>query len=238
MTENMDSAVVPSADAQSVGAEFLTERSGMWGVKGSGDTTGFSGQREVIAISQPATRPYGGWFDAVVDIIIELAKADGYDETDVIEKVVVEHGQLVIFIKRERLLDVARYLRDDQDLRFEMTLGVSAVHYPQDKGRELHGYFPFFSITHNRMIALEVTAPEADPHMPSIVPVYPGDDWPEREAFDLMGIIFDGHPGLARSAMPDDWVGHPQRKDYPLGGIPVEYKGAVIPPPDTRREYN
>ena len=74
--------------------------------------------------------------------------------------------------------------------------------------------------------------------MPSICSVYPGDDWSEREAFDLMGIIFDGHPGLTRSAMPDDWVGHPQRKDYPLGGIPVEYKGAVIPPPDTRREYN
>ena len=74
--------------------------------------------------------------------------------------------------------------------------------------------------------------------MPSLTSVYPGDEWPERESFDLMGIIFDGHPGLARSAMPDDWIGHPQRKDYPLGGIPVEYKGAVVPPPDTRREYN
>ena len=119
-----------------------------------------------------------------------------------------------------------------------MNLGVSAVHYPNDKGRELHAYFPFFSITHNRLIALEVTCSEEDPHMPSIVSVYPGDDWPEREAWDLMGIIFDDHPGLTRSAMPDDWIGHPQRKDYPLGGIPVEYKGAVIPPPDTRREYN
>ncbi|WP_124055291.1 NADH-quinone oxidoreductase subunit C [Arcanobacterium ihumii] len=241
MTENIDGVVTPQPNSDAgapVGAEFLTSRSGMWGVKGSGDTTGFSGQREVVAISAPSARPYGGWFDAVVDVIIELAKTDGYEESEVIEKVVVDRGQLVIFIKRERLLDVARYLRDDQDLRFEMSLGVSAVHYPQDKGRELHGYFPFFSITHNRMIALEVTAPESDPHMPSIVPVYPGDDWPEREAFDLMGIIFDGHPGLARSAMPDDWVGHPQRKDYPLGGIPVEYKGAVIPPPDTRREYN
>lgn len=80
--------------------------------------------------------------------------------------------------------------------------------------------------------------PDEDPHIPSIVSIYPGNDWPEREAWDLMGIVFDDHPGLTRTAMPDDWIGHPQRKDYPLGGIPVEYKGAVIPPPDTRRDYN
>ena len=63
--------------------------------------------------------------------------------------------------------------------------------------------------------------------MPSIISVYPGNDWHEREAWDLMGIVFDGHPHLTRTAMPDDWVGHPQRKDYPLGGIPVEYRGGV-----------
>lgn len=83
-----------------------------------------------------------------------------------------------------------------------------------------------------------MTCPDEDPHIPSIVSIYPGNDWPEREAWDLMGIVFDDHPGLTRTAMPDDWIGHPQRKDYPLGGIPVEYKGAVIPPPDTRRDYN
>ncbi|KTF04300.1 NADH-quinone oxidoreductase subunit C 1 [Trueperella bernardiae] len=229
-----EGAMVPNAGAGSV----IATRKGMWGVKDTGDTTGFTGNEEVAVIAPPSSRPYGGWFDEVVDIIIELAQADGLTERDVIEKISVDRGQLVIFIKRERLPLVARYLRDDQDLRFEMCLGVSAVHYPMDKGRELHAYFPFFSITHNRMIALEVTCPDDDPHMPSICSVYPGDDWSEREAFDLMGIIFDGHPGLTRSAMPDDWVGHPQRKDYPLGGIPVEYKGAVIPPPDTRREYN
>ncbi|MCI7551621.1 MAG: NADH-quinone oxidoreductase subunit C [Actinomycetaceae bacterium] len=222
----------------SVGAERVTARKGLFGVKDSGDTTGFTGQREVVDIAAPATRPFGGWFDEIVDIILELAAADGLAESDVIEKVSVDRDQLVIFVPREHILDVARYLRDDPDLRFELCLGVSAVHYPHDKGRELHAYIPFMSITHNRMISLEVAIPEADPHMPSLTPVYPGDNWPEREAFDLMGIIFDGHPGLARSAMPDDWVGHPQRKDYPLGGLPVDYKGAVIPPPDTRREYN
>ena len=233
-----DLAEAGSGEFASVGAERVTTRTGMWGVRDGGDTTGFSGGSTVAMIAPPASRPYGGWFDEVVDIIIELLEADGIDPQAVIEKVSTEHDQLVIFIKRDYLPRVAKYLRDDQDLRFEMCLGVSAVHYPEDKGRELHGYFPFFSITHNRLIALEATAPEQDPHMPSLVSVYPGDDWPEREAFDLMGIIFDGHPGLARSVMPEDWVGHPQRKDYPLGGIPVEYKGAVIPPADTRREYN
>ena len=58
------------------------------------------------------------------------------------------------------------------------------------------------------------------------------------ETYDFFGIIFDGHPALTRIEMPDDWVGHPQRKDYPLGGIPVEYHGAEIPPPDERRAYN
>ena len=94
------------------------------------------------------------------------------------------------------------------------------------------------SITYNRNIRLEVTCPDGDPHIPSIVSVYPANDWQERETWDLIGIIFDGHPSLTRTALPDDWVGHPQRKDYPLGGVPVEYKGATVPPADTRRSYN
>ena len=71
-----------------------------------------------------------------------------------------------------------------------------------------------------------------------MVATYPGNDWWERETWDLMGIIFTGHPGLTRTALPDDWVGHPQRKDYPLGGIPVQFKGATVPPADSRRSYS
>lgn len=235
MSEN-PGALAPKDPANS--PELLREVRGMWGVKGSGDTTGFSGLRHNEVMAQPASRPFGGWFDGVVDVLIELLDKSGTTARAAIEKVVVENGQLVIFVARQHLLEVMKYLRDDADLRFEMCLGVSAVHYPADKGRELHAYFPFFSITHNRQIAIEVACPEEDPHIPSIVSIYPGDDWPEREAWDLMGIVFDNHPGLTRSAMPDDWIGHPQRKDYPLGGIPVEYKGAVVPPPDTRRDYN
>jgi NADH-quinone oxidoreductase subunit C len=112
------------------------------------------------------------------------------------------------------------------------------VHYPADTGRELHAVYHLMSITHNHRIRVEVVTPDSDRHIPSSVSVYPTNDWHERETFDFFGIIFDGHPALTRIEMPDDWPGHPQRKDYPLGGIPVEYKGATIPPPDQRRSYN
>ena len=83
-----------------------------------------------------------------------------------------------------------------------------------------------------------MTCPDADPHIPSLFSVYPTCDWHERETYDFFGIIFDGHPGLTRIEMPDDWEGHPQRKDYPLGVVPVEYHGAQIPPPDQRMSYH
>jgi NADH-quinone oxidoreductase subunit C len=157
--------------------------------------------------------------------------------SDAIEKVVVDRGELTLHIKRERLVEVARILRDTPSLRFEFCLGVSGVHYPNEKGRELHAVYPLLSITNNRRIRLEVSVPESDPHIPSLVEVWAGNNWNERETYDMFGIIFDGHPALTRILMPDDWPGHPQRKDYPLGGIEVEYKGAVIPPPDRRRSY-
>ena len=74
--------------------------------------------------------------------------------------------------------------------------------------------------------------------MPSVVPIYPLADWPARETYDMFGIVYDGHPSLTRILMPDDWRGHPQRKDYPLGGVDVEYKGAKVPAPDQRRNYS
>jgi NADH-quinone oxidoreductase subunit C len=157
--------------------------------------------------------------------------------SDAIEKVIVDRGELTLHIKRERLVEVAKILRDTPSLRFEFCLGVSGVHYPNEKGRELHAVYPLLSITNNRRIRLEVSVPESDPHIPSLVEVWAGNNWNERETYDMFGIIFDGHPALTRILMPDDWPGHPQRKDYPLGGIEVEYKGAVIPPPDRRRSY-
>ena len=206
---------------------------GMFGAPGTGDTSGFGGLVRVAQNPGSSERPYGGYFDEVAD---ELERA--YPEfNDAIEKVVVDRGELTLHIKRERLFEVAKKLRDTDSLRFEMCMGVSGVHYPEDKGRELHAVYPLLSLTHNRRIRLEVSVPETDPHIPSVVEIWAGNNWHERETWDMFGIIFDGHPGLTRILMPDDWPGHPQRKDYPLGGIPVEYKGATVPDPSQRRSY-
>lgn len=218
--------------------EVIDQRFGMFGAHDTGDTTGFGGLVRTVTLPGESARPYGSWFDSVVDILEELIEGADLEVAEVIERVVVYRDELTVFITREHLPRIARWLRDDQDLRFEMCLGVNGVHYPHDTGRELHACYALMSITHNRIMRVEVTCPDADPHIPSIVSTYPGNDWHERETWDLMGIIFDGHPNLSRTALPDDWVGHPQRKDYPLGGIPVEYKGAVVPPADTRRSYS
>ncbi|WP_084074225.1 NADH-quinone oxidoreductase subunit C [Demequina sp. NBRC 110052] len=215
------------------GRTLINVRQGMFGGPG-GDTSGYGGLKRVIEMPGASERPYGEWFDGVVDVLEELL---GDKAADAIESVVVDRGELTLNIAREHLYEVAQHLRDDQDLRFEMCLGVSGVHYPADEGRELHAVYPMQSITHNRRLRVEVACSEEDPHIPSITPIYPMNNWHERETYDFFGIVFDGHPYLARIEMPDDWVGHPQRKDYPLGGIPVEYKGAEVPSPDTRRQY-
>ncbi|QCB50905.1 NADH-quinone oxidoreductase subunit C [Rhodococcus sp. PAMC28707] len=216
---------------------MTSDRRGMFGVKGTGDTSGYGRLVPPTLLRESASRPYGGYFDVIVDELERtLPRLDTtFDEA--IEAVVVFRGQLTLHVRREHLLAVATTLRNEPELRFELCLGVSGVHYPQQVDRELHAVFPLMSITHNRRIRLEVSVSDADPHLPSLVEVYPTDDWHERETYDFFGIQFDGHPSLTRIQMPDDWEGHPQRKDYPLGGIPVEYKGASIPPPDQRRGY-
>ena len=174
----------------------------------------------------------------VVDVLAEILDESGTGFANAVEHVVVDRDELTLHVAREHLPEVAQALRDDQDLRFELSLGVSGVHYPHETGRELHAVYHLVSITHSRRIRLEVAVADADPHIPSTVSVYPTHDWHERETWDFFGIVFDGHPALARIEMPDDWQGFPQRKDYPLGGIAVEYKGAQIPAPDQRRSYS
>jgi NADH-quinone oxidoreductase subunit C len=209
----------------------MSSEQGMFGTHGTGDTSGYGGLVRSAASSGSSERPYGSYFDSVTD---DLERAYP-DFADAIERVVVDRGELTLHIKVSRLVEVSLILRDK--LKFEMCLGVSGVHYPEDKNHELHAVYPLLSMTNNQRIRLEVSVPDSNPHIPSLVEVWAGNNWNERETFDMFGIIFDGHPGLTRILMPDDWQGHPQRKDYALGGISVEYKGATTPAPDERRSY-
>ncbi|MFJ5552625.1 NADH-quinone oxidoreductase subunit C [Streptomyces sp. NPDC093225] len=220
------------------GGEVIGVRKGMFGARNGGDTSGYGGLVRPVVLPGASSRPYGGWFDEVADELEGALEEQDLLPANAIEKTVVDRGELTFHIAREHLVRVARTLRDDPALRFELCTGVSGVHFLEDKGRELHAVYHLRSITHNRLVRLEVSAPDADPHVPSLVEVYPTNDWHERETYDFFGLVFDGHPALTRIMMPDDWQGHPQRKDYPLGGIPIEYKGAQIPAPDQRRSYS
>ncbi|MEU9524936.1 NADH-quinone oxidoreductase subunit C [Mesorhizobium sp. B2-3-3] len=233
---NSNSGQVPVPREDS--GEVIGVRKGMFGANNGGDTSGYGGLVCTVSLPGATARPYGGWFDEVADELEGALEEQDLLPANALEKTVVDRGEITFFVAREHLVQVARTLRDDPALRFELCTGVSGVHYLGDKGRELHAVYHLRSLTHGRLIRLEVSAPDSDPHIPSLVGVYPTNDWHERETYDFFGLIFDGHPALTRIMMPDDWQGFPQRKDYPLGGIAVEYKGAQIPAPDQRRSYS
>lgn len=222
--------------------ESTREQRGMFGVSGSGDTSGFGG----LSRSAPGSlvtlvrseRPYGGYFDEVVDAIEFALGAKAFART--VQRVVVDRDELTLHVAREELLALVAVLREHEALRFELLSSVSGVDYLGSGGPQenrLHAVYHLTSMTFRRRIRVEVSVAEDDARIPSVVSVYPTADWQEREAWDMFGIVFTGHPALTRILMPDDWDGHPQRKDYPLGGVPVDYKGATIPPPDERRSY-
>jgi NADH-quinone oxidoreductase subunit C len=212
-------------------------RQGMFGVSGSGDTSGYGGLTLPAYVPPPAQRPYGGWFDELTDELLAAMAEQGIP-APAIQQVTVDRGEITYYVHREHLVALCRTLRDDPALRFELCSSVSGVDYGSEVAQRLHAVYHLTSMTYRRRIRLEVALDVEDAHVPSVVEVYPTADWHERETWDMFGIIFDGHPALTRILMPDDWDGHPQRKDYPLGGIAVEYKGAEIPPPDQRRGYS
>jgi NADH/F420H2 dehydrogenase subunit C len=146
------------------------------------------------------------------------------------------HGQSVVYLDRAHLAEAAQYLRDDE--QFTMCVDVTAVDHLLDGVRHApSGVTPerfevvanFLSHARNRRIRLICEVPGNDPSVPSLTGVYPGTDFPERETYDLLGIRFDGHPDLTRILMPDDWNGHPLRKDDPAARVPVTFKGDPRP---------
>src|ERR1700761_6343957 len=142
------------------------------------------------------------------------------------------HGQTVLHVSRDQLVDVVGHLRADG---YWMLTDSCGVDYLTHTGRTLPvGVEPerfevvigLLDTAARRRIRLRVQVPESNPSCPSLFAVHPGSEALERETYDMFGITFDGHPDMTRILMPEDWVGHPLRKDYSVGRIPVQFKGA------------
>jgi NADH/F420H2 dehydrogenase subunit C len=146
------------------------------------------------------------------------------------------HGQAVVYAAREELGAIAAFLRDEQ--QFTMCLDITAVDHLLDGVRHCpEGVEPerfevvanLVSHARNRRLRVICQVPDSDPRVPTVTDTYPGTNHAEREVYDMYGIAFEGHPDLTRILMPDDWDGHPLRKDDPPARVPVTFKGDPSP---------
>ncbi len=145
----------------------------------------------------------------------------------------VVRGEASVTIDREELRDAVAFLKDDPELSFGYLSDLTATDWPGRLPRYWLAYH-LLSLEHGHRVRLKVGLAEHDATVPSLVPIHPTANWLEREVFDFYGVAFEGHPDLRRIIMPDDWEGHPLRKDYALGGVGTQYRGAFIPPVDER----
>ena len=129
-------------------------------------------------------------------------------------------------VERDAIVDVLRTLRDDPRQRYDLLLDICGVDFP-DREQRFEAVYHLYSMSRGARLRLKVRLPEADPVLPSVVGVHKGADWFEREAFDMYGIFFEGHPDLRRILTDYGFHGHPLRKDFPMTGyVEVRYDDA------------
>jgi NADH-quinone oxidoreductase subunit C len=146
------------------------------------------------------------------------------------DDVAMARGEVTVTVDRPGLLDALRTLRDDG---FGFLADVSCTDWPGREPRVWMAYH-LHDREGGRRVRVKVGLTEEDLTAPTATELFPAADWHEREVYDFFGVVFQGHPDLRRILMPDDWEGYPLRKDHPLGGVPTQYKGAFVPPPDER----
>lgn len=141
-------------------------------------------------------------------------------------------GQTVVFPTREQYVELVKALADDG---FTMVIDLCGVDYLEYMDRPLPDgvtgerfevVVNLLDIVNRRRIRLRVQVPETDATIPTLFDIHPGAEAYERETYDMFGVVFTDHPDMTRILMPEDWVGHPLRKDYAVGQIPVQFKGA------------
>jgi NADH-quinone oxidoreductase subunit C len=131
-------------------------------------------------------------------------------------------GETTVVVKPESILAVSRSIHDDPELNYSYLADLAGVDYYPDEPRFAISYIPY-AMAANARFRLKVYLPGDAPQLDSVTGVWRNADWFEREAFDMLGIKFNNHPDLRRLLMPADWVGHPHRKDYPLGYEEVQF---------------
>ena len=160
----------------------------------------------------------------------ELAGLLGASHGDVVES----RGEVSLIAGRSGLLDLLEGLRSDPALGFDSLSDIAGTDWPGRDPRIWVAYH-LYSMEHRHRLRVKVGVSGEDPHIPSVVGLFPTADWHEREVFDFFGVIFDGHPDLRRIELPESWTTFPLRKDHPLEGVATRYTGgAFIPPPDQR----
>jgi NADH-quinone oxidoreductase subunit C len=135
---------------------------------------------------------------------------------------VTHAGQTGVMVKPELIRDICRFLHDEPSLRMDHLADLTAVDYsayPGDTGLRFEVVYNLISTVFRHRIRLKVRVPEDQPRVDTVTEIWQTANWHERETYDLMGIIFNGHPDLRRILLPEDWVGHPLRKEYPLKGF-------------------
>jgi NADH-quinone oxidoreductase subunit C len=140
---------------------------------------------------------------------------------DLLEEVKYSSGEITFLVKREGLLDLCRFLKEDPETEFDFLTEVIGVHYP-DRDRPLEVVYHLYSTSKRHRVRLKVQLAEGE-EVESVFPVWRSANWYEREVYDMVGIHFANHPDLKRILLPDDWEGHPLRRDYPLEG-PAGYR--------------
>ncbi len=118
----------------------------------------------------------------------------------------------------------AEFGRAAQDAGFEVCVDVTVVDWMRQRPERFEIVANLLSMQHRLRLRMLTTAPREEPTVASLEPIWPGVDFAEREAYDMFGVVFEGHPDLTRILMPDEWEGHPLRKDFGVGSVPVQFK--------------
>jgi NADH-quinone oxidoreductase subunit C len=161
-------------------------------------------QEDVAERSLPENEVLRNLFEAFEDVIWQISI-----------------GQDVALVPGERWLDFAHAAKD---AGFEVCVDVTAVDWMRQRPDRFEIVANLLSMQHRLRLRMITTAPRQNPTVPSLVPIWPGVNFPEREVYDMFGITFEGHPDLTRILMPDEWEGHPLRKDFGVGAVPVQFK--------------